>query len=67
MTSPVREVPAPTKGSGPVECCGGHRRRCLFGRPHIWTTWYENAKLQRTPETVHCHDCGGICTADEEG
>jgi len=64
----LREVPAPTRGSGPVNCCGGHRERCLFGRPHTWSIpWYENARLQRTPDTYHCHECDGVCTADEEG
>jgi len=62
----MREVPTPTRGSGPVHCCGGHRERCLFGRQHIWTTWYENGKLQRTQDTFHCYDCGGVCTGDEE-
>jgi hypothetical protein len=62
----MREVPVPVRGAGPVECCGGHRKRCLFGRPHAWETWYENARLQRTSDTVHCYDCGGVCTADED-
>jgi hypothetical protein len=60
-----REVPTPTRGSGPVHCCGGHRERCLFGRTHIWSVWFENGKLQRTPDTFHCYDCGGVCTAEE--
>lgn len=62
----MREVPTPTRGSGPIRCCGGHRDRCAFGRPHIWATWYENAELQRTSDTVHCHVCNGVCTAEEE-
>jgi hypothetical protein len=62
----LREVPAPTRGSGAVTCCGGHRERCLFGRMHIWSVWYENAQLQRTALTFHCHDCGSVCTADED-
>jgi hypothetical protein len=62
----MREVPAPTRGSGPVHCCGGHRERCIFGHAHVWGTWYENGKLQRTPDTFYCHWCDGVCTADEE-
>lgn len=62
----MREVPAPTRGSGPVTCCGGHRERCVFGRPHFWALWYENAKLQRTRQTFYCSACGGVCTAEEE-
>jgi hypothetical protein len=62
----VSEVPAPARGSGPVHRCGGHRERCIFGRPHAWTTWYENAQLQRTPDTCHCYHCGGVCTAGEQ-
>jgi hypothetical protein len=66
----LREVPEPTRGSGPVTCdvptCRGHRQRCLFGRMHSWSVWYEDAKLQRTRQTFHCWDCGGICTAEEE-
>jgi hypothetical protein len=61
----MREVPVPTRGSGEVRCCGGHRERCLFGRPHFWGTWYEDGKLQRTRNTFHCYDCGGVCTAEE--
>lgn len=62
----MREVPAPTRGSGPVHCCGGHRERCLFGQPHSWSVWYENGELQRTRDTFHCHLCSGVCTADED-
>lgn len=66
MTVPaLKEIPAPTQGSGEVACCGGHRARCLFGHAHSWTTWYENGELQRTRVTLYCHRCGGICTAEE--
>jgi hypothetical protein len=61
----MREVKAPTRGSGPVNCCGGHRDKCNFGRCHSWSTWYENGRLQRTPITFHCHICDGVCTGDE--
>jgi hypothetical protein len=61
----LREVPESAPGSGPVDCCGGHRARCKFGRQHSWATWYENGKLQRTRATFHCHICGGVCTDDE--
>lgn len=64
---PMREVPEPRQGSGPVACCGGHRARCLFGDIHSWATWWEDGKLQRTPETYQCYKCGGVCTAEEEG
>jgi hypothetical protein len=66
-TGQLREVTAPTRGSGPVQCCGGHRARCLFGEPHHWGTWYEDGKLQRTASTFYCHRCGGVCTAEEDG
>lgn len=64
-TSELREVPAPTQGSGPPTCCGGHRERCRFGRMHVWSVWYEDAKLQRTALTFRCSDCDGVCTAEE--
>ena len=48
-----------------MTCCGGHRERCLFGGMHVWGTWYEDAKLQRTADTFYCHVCDGVCTADE--
>lgn len=77
MTTTLREVPAPVRGSGPVECgdadgitpasCRGHRARCLFGAAHVWATWYEDGQLQRTADTFCCHVCGGVCTAEEEG
>lgn len=60
-----REVPAPVRGSGPVTCCGGHRERCIISHGHVWGTWYENGRLQRTSETLYCHRCDGVCTADE--
>ena len=64
---PMREPPAASdvRGSGPTACCGHHRDRCLFGRVHSWSTWYENGCLQRTRETVRCSDCGGVCIAEE--
>ena len=66
----MREVLTPKRGSGPVICddlaCRGHRQRCLFGRQHVWSTWYEDGKLQRTRLTFHCFDCGGVCTAEED-
>lgn len=55
------------KGSGPVSCCGGHRSRCLFGRMHSWFQWFEQGRLVRTAETHRCVDCGGVCTAEEQG
>lgn len=61
----MREIPVPTRGSGLLTCCGGHRERCLFGDMHVWGTWFEDAKLQRTFDTFYCHKCGGVCTADE--
>lgn len=62
----MREVLAPARGSGPVHCCGGHRERCLFGRPHSWTgPWLENGRVQRLATTYHCSECGGVCTAEE--
>jgi hypothetical protein len=64
--SAMREVPAPRRGSGAVTCCGGHRERCIFGNAHIWGTWYEDGKLQRTAQTFYCHVCSGVCTADED-
>jgi hypothetical protein len=33
---------------------------------HSWSSWYENGKLQRTPVTFHCYDCGGVCIAEED-
>lgn len=67
---PLREVPVPRRGSGPVRCdvpaCRGHRERCLFGEMHSWSTWFENGRLQRTRDTYHCHRCGGVCIAEEE-
>ncbi len=63
---PIAEVPAPSRGAGPVTCCGGHRQRCLFGREHAWFTWYQDGRLQRTTSTVRCDRCGGVCTAEEE-
>ncbi len=69
-SSQLAPQPTPTRGSGPVECseagCHGHRARCLFGRPHLWSTWYENGRLMRTDDTYHCFDCGGVCVGDEE-
>lgn len=66
----LREVPEPTRGSGPVACdiptCRGHRARCLFGQMHDWSTWYENGRLQRTPLTFHCYVCDGVCIAEED-
>jgi hypothetical protein len=65
----VAEQPTPTRGSGPVDCtderCHGHRDRCTFGRPHQWSTWFENGQLMRTEDTYHCHACGGVCVGDE--
>lgn len=62
----MREVPGTTRGSGPVHCCGGHREHCLFGRQHTWSRpWFENGRVQRLATTYHCHDCGGVCTAEE--
>lgn len=58
-------VPEPVRGSGATVCCGGHRDRCQFGRPHTWATWYQNGHLMRTGDTFRCHGCGGVCTADE--
>src|SRR5262249_9755497 len=58
-------VPA-AKGSGTISaCCGYHRPRCLFGRPHTWATWYEDGKRQRPADTWHCQACGGVCVAGE--
>jgi hypothetical protein len=37
----------------------------VFGRPHTWSTWYHNGQLQRTADTCHCYQCGGVCVADE--
>lgn len=69
MTTTAAEVPVPTRGSGPVACseadCRGHRTRCLFGRPHVWSTWYEDGRLMRTIDTFRCFDCGGVCIGDE--
>lgn len=66
---PMREVTAPTRGSGPVKCddptCIGHRERCRFGLAHSWSTWFDNGRLMRTSLTYHCHVCGGVCTAEE--
>jgi hypothetical protein len=64
---PMREPPEASslRGSGPVVCCGHHRDRCLFGRVHSWSTWYEDGRLQRTRETLKCFDCGGVCIAAE--
>lgn len=61
----LKEIPAPTRGSGQVACCGGHRARCLFGHMHSWGTWYVDGQLQRTSVTFYCHSCGGVCTAEE--
>jgi hypothetical protein len=61
----LADVPTPTRGSGPIACCGGHRDRCLFGHSHLWAVWFENAHLMRTPVTDRCYRCGGICTAEE--
>lgn len=63
----LRDVQEPTRGSGPVACCGGHRERCLFGRPHTWSRpWFENGRVQRLATTYHCHDCGGVCASEED-
>jgi hypothetical protein len=63
---PLRNVEKPTRGSGTVTCCGGHRERCLFGRPHAWERpWFENGRVQRLATTYHCHDCRGTCTGEE--
>lgn len=68
--SALAPQPTPTKGSGPVKCsepeCHGHREKCLFGQRHQWQTWYQNGKLMRTPDTFHCHVCGGVCVGDED-
>lgn len=62
----MREVREPTRGSGAVDCCGGHRERCLFGHQHTWSRpWFENGRVQRLATTYHCHVCGGVCTAEE--
>lgn len=66
MSAVMAEIPAPTRGSGAVSCCGGHRDRCLFGHAHSWATWYANGVLQRTRETYYCASCGGVCAADED-
>lgn len=58
-------VPAPTRGSGPVVCCGGHRNRCLFGDAHTWQTYMRNGQPVRTRDTDECLRCGGICTGEE--
>jgi hypothetical protein len=61
-----RDVQEPTRGSGKVACCGGHRERCLFGRPHTWSRpWFEDGRVQRLATTYHCHQCDGVCTAEE--
>lgn len=53
-------------GTGEVsECCGNHRQRCRFGRPHTWTTWYYQGRLVRTSATYAC-DCGAVCTGEED-
>lgn len=61
----LADVPTPTRGSGAIVCCGGHRARCLFGAQHTWATWYENAHLMRTSHTYSCSGCAGICTSEE--
>lgn len=54
-------------GSGDVTCpCEAHKDRCHFGRPHVWSVWYHNARLVRTRETFHCATCGAVCSADED-
>ena len=63
--STMRDVPTPVRGSGPVTCCDGHRERCLIGHAHVWGMWFENGRLQRTTDTLYCHKCSGVCTADE--
>ncbi len=65
--APAMRTPVPAvKGSGArPACCGYHRPRCLFGRPHVWATWYEQGKLQRTADTFSCPACGGVCVAGE--
>ena len=61
----MRALPVPTRGSGPVDCCGGHLKGCLFGRQHTWATWYEDGRIQRTRLTFRCWTCQGVCTAEE--
>ena len=60
----LRDVPAPAGGSGHAACCGNHRQRCQAGR-HGWAIWIKDGELQRTPDTLYCHACGGVCTAEE--
>ncbi len=65
---PDADLPEPRRGAGPVECCGYHRKRCLIGHAHAWARpWYRDGKLQRTNDTWHCHHCGGVCIAEEDG
>ena len=54
-------------GSGKVTCpCEAHKDRCHFGRPHVWSVWFKDARLVRTSETYNCLTCGAVCTADED-
>lgn len=61
----LRDIPAPAPGAGKAVCCGNHRQRCLNGQ-HQWAIWVKDGELQRTPDTLHCHKCGGVCTAEEK-
>ena len=58
-------VPEVIKGSGGTCACDMHREKCLFGRQHSWSSWYENGRLMRTRTTFHCWVCGGVCTSEE--
>lgn len=44
---------------------GRHGLRCLFGRDHAWSVWYEQGRIVRTSVTYRCHTCGAVCTAEE--
>jgi hypothetical protein len=61
----LQDIPEPPRGSGKINCCDRHRERCLRGR-HQWAIWigYDGV-LQRTPCTLYCRPCGGVCTAGE--
>lgn len=38
--------------------------RCKFGRPHTWSVWYENGKLVKDENTLHCFTCGETSLAN---
>ena len=65
-TVSTRQISADnTRGSGGSDCCGGHRKKCRFGREHSWSVWYRNGSLVRSRDTWHCLTCEGVCTAEE--